>query len=49
MSFHINNSNDIICDALYVVDSNKTLQNILNLIANGSGGGTSGITTLTGT
>ncbi len=48
MSFHINNSNDIICDALYVVDSNKTLQNILNLIANGSGGGTSGITTLTG-
>jgi len=51
MSFHINNSNDIICDALYVVDTNNTLQNVLNLIANGGsgGGGTSGITTLTGT
>ena len=48
MSFHINNSNDITCDALYVVDTNNTLQNVLNLIANGSGGGTSGITTLTG-
>ena len=49
-SFSINNSRDIICDALYLLDSANTLQNVLDLIGSGggSGGGGGGITTLTG-
>ena len=50
MSLSINNSNDIICDALFLLDGSNTLQNVLDLIAagGGGGGGGSGITTLTG-
>ena len=48
-SFSINNSKDIICDSLFLLDTNNTLQNVLDLIsAGGGGGGGSGITTLTG-
>ena len=48
MSLSLNNSKDITCDALYLLDSSNTLQNVLDLIANAGGGGGSGITTLTG-
>ena len=49
MSFHFNNSRDIICDSLFLVDTNNILQNVLDLInAGGGGSGSSGITTLTG-
>ena len=48
MSLSLNNSKDITCDALYLLDSSNTLQNVLDLIANSGGGGGSGITTLTG-
>ena len=48
-TFSINNSKDIICDSLFLLDTNNTLQNVLDLIsAGGGGGGGSGITTLTG-
>ena len=50
MSFHFNNSRDIICDSLFLLDTNNDLQNVLDLInAGGGGGGSGGITTLTGT
>ena len=50
MSCHSNNSKSIICDSLFLLDTNNTLQNVLDLINSGSGGGggSSGITTLTG-
>ena len=44
MSLSLNNSRDVTCDKLFVLDSNNVSQNILNLIA---AVGT-GITTLTG-
>ncbi len=47
MPFCINNSKDITCDTLFLLDSNNTLSNALDLIAAG-GGGSSGITTLNG-
>jgi hypothetical protein len=49
MIFHLNNSRDIICDSLFLLDTNDILQNVSDLIANGGGGGSgsSGITTLT--
>ena len=48
-SFSINNSRDIICDKLFLLDTNNTLQSALDLInAGGGGGGSGGITTLTG-
>jgi len=48
--FNLNNSNDIICDKLFLLDTNNTLQDVLDLIANsgGGGGGGGGISTLTG-
>ena len=39
MVLSLNNSKYIICDSLYVLDTNNTLQNVLNLIANGGGSG----------
>ena len=51
-SFNVNNSRDIICDELYLLDTNNTLQNVLDLIAaggSGGGSGSGGITNLTGT
>ena len=51
MRFDINNSRDLICDKLFLLDTNDVLQNVLDLIANGGGGGGGGgggITTLTG-
>ena len=52
MSFHLNNSKSIICDSLFLLDTNNTLQNVLDLInsggGSGGGGSSSGITTLTG-
>jgi hypothetical protein len=48
MSLTLNNSKDITCDSLYLLDSSNVLQNILTLIGSGGSGG-SGITTLTGT
>ena len=48
MSFHLNNSRDIICDSLFLLDTNDILQHVLDLINAGGGGGPSGITTLTG-
>ena len=51
-TFSINNSKDIICDKLFLLDTNNTLQNVLDLISGGGGGGgggSGGITTLTGT
>ena len=46
MSFHLNNSRDIICVSLFLLDTNNTLQNVLDLID--AGGSGVGITTLTG-
>ena len=40
-SFSINNSRDIICDKLFLLDTNNVLQSALDLI-NASGGGGSG-------
>ena len=50
MPLDFNNSNDIICNTLYLLDNNNTQQNVLDIIANagGGGGGPSGITQLTG-
>ena len=52
MSLTLNNSKDVICDKLFLLDTNDVLQNVLDLIANGGGGGGGGsgggITTLTG-
>ena len=48
MSLTLNNSKDIICDKLFLLDTNDILQDVLDLIASGGGGGSSGITTLTG-
>ena len=47
MSFNLNNSKDIICDSLFLLDTNNTLQNVLDLMANASGS-SGGITSLTG-
>ena len=48
MSFHLNNSNSIVCDSLFLLDTNNSLQNVLDLINAGGSSGSSGITTLTG-
>ena len=51
MSLTLNNSKDIICDKLFLLDTNDILQNVLLLIANGGSGGSGGsggITTLSG-
>ena len=47
-SFSINNSRDIICDKLFLLDTNNVLQSALDLINAGGGGSGGGITTLTG-
>ncbi len=45
----LNNSKDITCDKLFLLDTNDILQDVLDLInAGGGGSGSSGITTLTG-
>ena len=51
MSLTVNNSKDITCDKLFLLDSNDVHQSALDLInaSGGGGGGGSGITTLTGT
>ena len=48
MSFNVNNSKDLTCDALFLLDSNNVLQSALDLINAAGGSGSSGITTLTG-
>ena len=50
MPLDFNNSNDIFCNTLYLLDSSNTQQNVLDIIANtvGGGGGSSGITELIG-
>ena len=48
MPLTLNNSKDVICDKLYLLDTHGISQDVLNLIANGGSGGSSGITTLTG-
>ena len=48
MSLHLNNSKDIICDSLFLLDTNNDLQNVLDLINAGGGGGGGGISNLTG-
>ena len=47
MPLTLNNSKDIICDKLFLLDTNDILQDVLDLIANASAG-SHGITTLTG-
>ena len=47
MPLTLNNSKDVICDKLYLLDTNGILQDVLDLIANASAG-SHGITTLTG-
>ena len=39
MTFNLNNNKTIICDELFVLDTNNSLSNVLDLIANSSGGG----------
>ena len=39
MTFNLNNNKTIICDELFVLDTNISLSNVLDLIANSSGGG----------
>ena len=40
MTFNLNNNKTIICDELFVLDTNNSLSNVLDLISNaGSGGG----------
>ena len=38
MSLSLNNTKDIICDSLYLLDTNNVLQNVLTLIGSGSNG-----------
>ena len=42
MTFNLNNSKNIICDELFLLDTNNTLSNVLDLIASGGGGGGGG-------
>ena len=38
MTLSLNNTKDIICDSLYLLDTNNVLQNVLTLIGSGSNG-----------
>ena len=43
MSLRLNNSKDITCDKLWLLDANNNLQDVLTLINNAGGGGSGGV------
>ena len=43
MSLRLNNSKDITCDKLWLLDANNNLQDVLTLISNAGGSGSGGV------